>query len=177
MLEDYTRFVLDDDLLSGELKNVRHDLSAITLTWGAEAILHRDTPGDVGTTIKTDAEQQRDDVDDVVIAAGKRLGEALRAMEEYSKTIGPLEAAKLEAIRYRFYDIEQAIGRTLRADNPFKSVRLCVLITQSARKRPWLENRRGRHPRWGGCVAVAREGVTGRVFAAGQGNGPALQET
>ena len=139
VLEDYTRFVLDDDSLSARLKNLRHDLSAVTVTWGPDAILHRNTPGDVGTTIKTNAELDREDVEDVVIAAGKRMGEALRAMEEYSKTIDATAAAKLEAMRYRFYDIEQAISRTLRSGTPFESVRLYVLITESACNRPWLE--------------------------------------
>jgi len=78
-------------------------------------------------------------VPDVVTAAGKRLGEALRAIEEFAKTIDGQSAAAVEAIRYRFYDIEQAVARALRPANRFESVRLYVLITESACKRPWLE--------------------------------------
>jgi thiamine-phosphate pyrophosphorylase len=136
VLEDYARFILDDDSLSSRLKNMRHELAIASADWGPE---YRDTPGDVGTTIKTSSEQNREDLDHVVIAAGKRFGEALRAMEEYSKIFNPATAAVLETIRYRFYDIEQAIHRTLRPNNPFEKVRLYVLITQSACRRPWLE--------------------------------------
>jgi thiamine-phosphate pyrophosphorylase len=139
VLEDYTRFVLDDDSLCSRLKHLRHDTAAVTAAWGSEAILHRDTPGDVGTTISTTAEQIREDLDHVVIAAAKRFGEALRALEEYSKTFSPSDAAKLESVRYRFYDIEQSMSRTLRPDNLFGSVKLYVLITQSACRRPWRE--------------------------------------
>jgi thiamine-phosphate pyrophosphorylase len=139
VLEDYTRFVLDDDALSSRLKNLRHDLTATTRSWIHDAIIHRDITGDVGTTIKTDAELKRDDLDHVVTAAGKRFGEALRAMEEYTKTFAPADAAQLESLRYRFYDIEQAIARTLHGSNPFESVRLYVLVTESACRRPWLE--------------------------------------
>jgi thiamine-phosphate pyrophosphorylase len=139
VLEDYCRFVLDDAGLSERLKRLRHDLAMATGTFLSDAILHRDTPGDVGTNIKTDGEMQRAGIGDVVIAAGKRLGEALRAIEEFSKTINPGTAAALEKIRYRFYDIEQAIARTLRPKSLFESVRLYVLITEAACKKPWQE--------------------------------------
>ena len=43
-----------------------------------EAIAHRHTPGDVGVGNKTEAELHRADISEVVMAAGKRLGEALR---------------------------------------------------------------------------------------------------
>jgi thiamine-phosphate pyrophosphorylase len=75
----------------------------------------------------------------VLIAAGKRLGEALRSLEEFSKTFSVADAGKLEGIRYRFYDIEQAIARTLRPGNRFDSVRLYVLITESACNGDWLK--------------------------------------
>jgi thiamine-phosphate pyrophosphorylase len=139
VLEDYTRFVLDDDNLSGDLKNLRHDLAGATGSWAGEAILYRDTAGDVGTSIKTESEHNRQDLAHVVTAAGKRLGEALRALDEYSKTFSVGEAAKLESLRYRFYGIEQAIARTLKPTDRFAAVRLNVLITESACRLPWLE--------------------------------------
>jgi len=140
VIEDYARFVLDDDRLCAELKQLRHDFAAATRSFAADAILHRDTPGDVGTGIKTASELKRDDVSDVVTAAGKRLGEALRAIEEYLKTESPDDAAKVEALRYRFYDLESRLAVTLRPlACAFANVRLYVLITESACKRPWLE--------------------------------------
>lgn len=139
VLEDYTRFVLDDETLSARLKSLRHDLTAATSGWLAEGILHRDTPGDVGTSIQTDSEYKREDITAVIVAAGKRLAEALRSLEEYSKTFSAADASKLETIRYRFYDIEQAIARTLRPANRFDAVRLYVLITESACKGDWLK--------------------------------------
>jgi len=139
VVEDYVRFVLNDDELSGRLKQIRHDLTAALRLWLGEAILHRDTPGDVGADNKTDAELRRADVAEVVTAGGKRVGEALRAIEEFAKTIDPANAAAVEAIRYRFYDVEQAVARTLRPANRFDAVQLYMLITQSMCRRPWLE--------------------------------------
>src|SRR5688572_22180474 len=82
VLEDYARFALNHDGLSLALKELRHDLTGATKPYLAEALLHRDTPGDVGTDNKTPAESTRADLASVVVAAGKRLGEALRVIEE-----------------------------------------------------------------------------------------------
>src|SRR5213079_407857 len=51
VVEDYARFVLNNDAICGELKQLRHDLATSTAAIARDAILHRDTPGDVGTTI------------------------------------------------------------------------------------------------------------------------------
>ena len=140
VVEDYARFVLNDDALCGALKALRHDFATVTAAFAGEAILHRDTPGDVGTEIKTATERTRADIAHVVIAAGKRLGEALRTIEEYLKTFDPLRAHAIETIRYRFYEIEQRVALTLRPlAGVFGKVRLYVLITESVCKRPWRE--------------------------------------
>lgn len=140
VIEEHARFALDDEVLCGSLKTLRHDLAAATSRLIDAAILHRDTPGDVGTGTKTPAERSREDVAHVVTAAGKRLGEALRTIEEYLKTIDPVAASKVESIRYRFYDVERQIALTLSsAARSFADVRLYVLITESSCTRPWLD--------------------------------------
>jgi thiamine-phosphate pyrophosphorylase len=139
VMEDYARFVLDDGRVCGQLKELRHDLAEATRDIAAGAILYRDTPGDAGRENKTNAELRRDDLAAVVIAAGKRLGEALRAIEEYLKTISPAQAAMVESIRYRFYSVEQDLARTFKASHRFDSVRLYVLITESICRRSWLQ--------------------------------------
>ena len=139
VLEDYARFVLDDRELSAGLKGIRHEFTAVLRTLLSQAIAHRDTPGDVGVGNKTEGELHRADIAEVVTAAGKRLGEALRAIEEYLKTISPADAGRIEALRYRFYDVEQRLARTLCGAKHFASVRLYVLITEKCCRRPWLE--------------------------------------
>ncbi len=140
VLEDYARFVLNDDGLCGDLKRIRHEMAESLGPLLFDAILHRDTPGDVGTSIKTETEARRGDIGEVVTAAGKRLGEALRAIEEYLKITAPEQAPRIEALRYRFYDVEQRMARTLHSlPSRFANVRLYVLITESCCNRPWLE--------------------------------------
>ncbi len=60
-------------------------------------------------------------------------------MEEYTKIAFPATAVELEKLRYRFYDVELCIARTLRPADLFDRVRLYVLITESACRNPWLE--------------------------------------
>jgi len=139
VLEDYARFMLNHDELSAELKQIRHDLTAILSSFLPEAILHRDTPGDVGTDNKTSAEAHRNDLSAIITAAGKRLGEAMRVIEECLKLVGPKDAAAAEALRYHFYDLELRLARTLGRGDRFRNVRLYVLLTESLCRLPWIE--------------------------------------
>lgn len=135
VLEDYARFVLNDDAISRELKGIRH---AIVSSLPSDAILHRDTQGDVGTGIKTSAEVGRSDLPHVVTANAKRLGEALRSLEEYLKVDHPGYAAEIERARYGLYTVEQKLARTLRPKQArLEAARLYVLITESACRQDW----------------------------------------
>ena len=69
----------------------------------------RDTPGDVGTVINTAAEGQRGCERAVVVAAAKRLAEAVRCLEEYSKIDYGKLAGGFESIRYQGYELEKQL--------------------------------------------------------------------
>jgi thiamine-phosphate pyrophosphorylase len=139
VMEEWARFGLNDQTTSAELKLLRHQLRDAVHTSLADSILWRDTPGDVGTQNTTPTEMHRHDPADVVIAAGKRLGEALRCLEEYSKIDNAQTAAAIAAIRYRAYDLEKRLTLSLRPAKRFANVRLCVLITESICNRHWLQ--------------------------------------
>lgn len=164
VIEDYARFHLDDQRLSHSLKRLRHDLAAATSAWVDEAILFRDTPGDVGTTNKTPAELAREDLIAVVTAAGKRLGEALRTLEEYSKITAPADAAKLERIRYSFYELEMQIAQTLRPPALFAAVRLYVLVTEAICKRPWDQVAQAAIDGGADCLQLREKNLEGGEF-------------
>ncbi|MBX2852934.1 MAG: thiamine phosphate synthase [Phycisphaeraceae bacterium] len=133
VLEEAARFVLEDESLSLQLKQMRHDFTA-ALPDTLGLVAHRDTPGDVGTTLTTDAEQSRSGLTEVIAAASGRLSEALRAIEEYSKLdeLGPAYqplAQAAEQVRYQSYDVTQKL--TLALNKPSTQWRLCLLLTQS----------------------------------------------
>jgi thiamine-phosphate pyrophosphorylase len=138
VMEDYARFALDSTDLSKSAKTLRHDLAGVLGAVMGDSILHRDTPGDVGREIKTKSELSRDGLGDVVIAAGKRAGEALRSIEEAAKTFDPAMASGVESIRYRLYDLEKKLAMTIRPPGLFARVRLYVLITESACRVHWF---------------------------------------
>ena len=134
VMEESARFILNDGVLSHGIKSLRHDLAKV-LAAVPGLIANRDTPRDVGTSISTDAEQIRESVCDVAVAAGKRLSEALRAIEEYGKTLPDSVGAtgfaeRIERLRYRGYDIEQKLIQALGAGRA-RQWRLCVLLTES----------------------------------------------
>lgn len=138
VLEDYARLGLNDELLAGTLKHLRHGLAAALTDLNIQdALCARDTPGDVGTTIKTPTELQRTSLAAVVIAAGKRLSEALRVLEEIAKTTRPDAAAALERLRYQGYSLEQTLTRAAMQAGRFGKIRLYVLLTESLCRRPW----------------------------------------
>lgn len=132
VMEEAARFVLNDATLTQQLKSLRHDVTAtLSVVDGLEA--NRDTPGDVGTKTSSGPTRNRTSVANVGIAAGKRLSEALRALEEYGKTLGnhaTALAGQVERLRYRGYDLEQQLNRALGSGRS-QQWRLCVLLSES----------------------------------------------
>ncbi len=168
VMEDAARFLLNDRTLSAELKTLRHDL-ADALAFLPDLAAHRDTPGDVGTTITTEAEARRDDPLGVAVAAGKRLSEALRSLEEFGKLTdaGPTFAARIEALRYRGYDLESRLAARLAGPNPH-AWRLCVLVTESlCTHHDWLDVARLSIDAGADCIQLREKDLTdGQLHAA-----------
>ncbi|UCD76594.1 MAG: thiamine phosphate synthase [Phycisphaerales bacterium] len=161
VMEDAARFVLDDSDLSSRLKSIRHDLRTaldrLTPGW-LEA--NRDTPGDVGTSITTESEVNRASLHEVAIAAGKRLSEALRVIEEAGKTIDPDFAASIGALRYRAYDAESALHLRL-GSGKAKQWRVCVLLTESLCELPWEDVLRSIVDGGADCIQVREKEMPG----------------
>jgi thiamine-phosphate pyrophosphorylase len=132
VVEDYCRFVLDDAFLSGELKRLRHELAAALGELPSGLLLQaRDTLGDVGTALATEAEYDRASLAAVVEANLKRLQEALRSLEEYGKLRSGALGRALEGLRYRAYTLERALVLGAAARARLADVRLYVLVTGS----------------------------------------------
>jgi thiamine-phosphate pyrophosphorylase len=142
-MEDYARFVLDDAGLSEQAKRIRHDLVAAVAEAGlANVIRSRDITDDVGRDVQTRQEYSRTTTAEVVIAAGKRLSEALRVIEEYGKTVSETFGRSVEQLRYRGYDLEQRLRGCLEARERFGRVRLYVLLTASLCRGDWFQTAR-----------------------------------
>jgi thiamine-phosphate pyrophosphorylase len=130
VLEDYSRFVLDDAFLSGQLKNLRHEL-AQSLSPCHHLLEARDTQGDAGKDLTTPGEQQRESIQVVVHANCKRLQEALRTLEEFGKVQSSNLGAAMEKLRYQSYTLEKALILGAQSRQRLAEVRLCVIISES----------------------------------------------
>ncbi len=130
--EDCGRFALNDPAITATAKYMRSELQEIYQQMPVgEMITSRDTPGDIGTEITSPTEPVRQDLLAVATAALKRLSEALRSIEEYSKIVAPTQTPAVERMRYNAYTLEQRlVGRCVVSER-FKVVKLYVLITPS----------------------------------------------
>ncbi len=166
VMEDAARFLLDDPALSAELKGLRHDLraalDALPLDPGF-LLASRDTPGDVGASLTTDAESRRGSAADVAAAAAKRLTEALRSIEESAKTLAEGGSARFERLRYRAYSAERALLLAVAAPAA-PQWRLCVLITESLCARPWAEVAAAAIDAGADCVQLREKSLDSRAL-------------
>jgi thiamine-phosphate pyrophosphorylase len=84
----------------------------------------------VGAAIATESEGRRESVLDVATAAGKRLSEALRSLEEYGKLIDAGFASRIEKLRYRGYELDRRLVAALQPPLA-RQWRVCVIVTES----------------------------------------------
>jgi len=130
VLEDYCRFVLDDRVLTEEVKGIRHGLAAAANLLPAPLLLSaREVLRDVGATITAGGEYDRASPAQVALVNAKRLQESLRSLEEFGKLFGPELGRELESLRYRAYTVDRAIGTAARGRDQLARARLYVLLS------------------------------------------------
>ncbi len=128
--EDCGRFALNDPAITSMAKHMRSDLKGVLETMPFQEMLtSRDTAGDIGTELTSPSEPARTDLPDVAAAACKRLSEALRTIEEYSKVVAPEQTTLLERMRYNAYTLEQRVMSRLATAQRCESVRIYVLVS------------------------------------------------
>ncbi len=101
VLEEISRFLLEDKETSEELKNIRHILNSLQDEDYAGLLTARDTEGDVGVNIKNP--DRRSGIETIFKANIKRLQQALRVLAEYC----PENFESLEKLRYKSYTLEK----------------------------------------------------------------------
>jgi thiamine-phosphate pyrophosphorylase len=132
VVEDFVRFTLDDAHLTRALKECRHRLARLLQEIDApESLACRDTLEDVGTGISTQSESQRQSPADVAAANFKRLQEATRTLEEFSKIQAPALGEQFGQLRYRLYTLEKAVLLTEINRRRLAGRNLYLLVTQA----------------------------------------------
>jgi len=138
VLEDYTRFVLDDAFLTRQLKSLRHDLVEALAPFSTSFLHARATLDDVGVSLSTPQEHERASLEHVVRANAKRLQEALRSLEEFGKVHSPALGQALERLRYQSYTLERALALGAQARERLAKARLYVLLTEKMCALSWI---------------------------------------
>ena len=102
VVEDIFRYVYNDKQTALKLKELRH--KAITNNY-IELLKTRDVKNDVlRTSIKS--EQNRADMNSILIANFKRAQESARVLEEFCKLISIEDSENFKYIRYELYNLE-----------------------------------------------------------------------
>jgi len=128
-MEEFARFVLEDALLTAEAKAIRHELRLALEFMSTEVRLAaRAVTSDCGTRLVADDEMQRADIMAVVASAAARTQQALRCLEEYSKTIASPFSSTAESLRYRTYTLSATLMLMPQRRQRLADARLYVLI-------------------------------------------------
>jgi len=105
VIEDITRYLLNNKELSKKLKTLRHLAKYDNIN---SLLLHRDSTNDVlRPTIES--ELNRTDLQSIVIANFKRAQESSRVLEELFKLQDAKQSETFKSMRYELYSLEKEI--------------------------------------------------------------------
>ncbi len=129
VLEDYARFIQNNRQEGEMLKNLRHQLHHLYKPLGVGLLESRDSIEDVGRDWTSLEEKKRSCLEDVRSANWKRVQEALRSLEEFTKLLDEQLAQQVKAYRYQCYELETGAKRLgFEQRRKLEQARLYVLI-------------------------------------------------
>jgi len=136
VLEDVSRFLLDDAVLSRRLKTLRHRLAKDLGPLEQELLAARRVAEDVGAPGRSPAVSGHADLTALVVANSRRVQESIRVLEEFARlSDSPVAAspAKLQRLRFEVYELErELLSRLLRHDRLGRVSGLCVIVDTAA---------------------------------------------
>lgn len=107
VVEDIFRYIYNDKEIALKLKRLRH--KARTSNYG-ELLNTRDVQNDVlRSSIKS--EQNRDNLNSILIANFKRAQESSRVLEEFTKLTSIEDSENFKYIRYELYILETVLTK------------------------------------------------------------------
>jgi thiamine-phosphate pyrophosphorylase len=138
VLEDVSRFLLNDAASSKRLKTLRHNLVEDLGPLEQGLLSARQVAEDVGAPKRKRAAIQHENLKALVMANSRRVQESLRVLEEFSRLSGgPLagKAGSFEKSRFELYDLEQQlVGQVLRHDKASRMKGLYLVLDTVALK-------------------------------------------
>jgi len=136
LLEDVSRFTLNDADLSGRLKAMRHEMLPRDRELREKLVSARRVEDDRGAFLDVEGEGERSDVFSLVSANSRRVQQSLRVLEEITKVPGQdfgLDWEKIKRARFEVYELEQQILLKLsRRDKTCKIKGLYLILDTEA---------------------------------------------
>jgi thiamine-phosphate pyrophosphorylase len=112
VLEDISRFTLNDRNISERLKDLRHQLLPTDRTIQESLLGAREAQADVGAFLEVEGEGERLDIAGLVSANSRRVQQSLRVIEEITKIPEQefgLDWNEFKSARFSVYELEQSI--------------------------------------------------------------------
>ncbi len=163
VVEDYARLILEDADAAQVTKTHRHAVQALAdQTPYAQRLASRDIAGDVGRSIKVEAELARESSLTVLGAAFGRVQEALRSLSEFGKLVSERFAATAETLRYDVYALEQLLLSRGDRRRRLRLAGVYLLITEAACRRDWLETAEAALGAGVRCIQLREKGLSDR---------------
>lgn len=106
--EEVSRFILEDKILTAQLKRVRHKISSLGAAfYPADKLLGRRKVATDAGRLNSRGELKRRCCGDIFRANLQRVKESLRVLEEFGKLKSRRAALDFKRIRYKVYEIEE----------------------------------------------------------------------
>ncbi|HER42873.1 MAG TPA: hypothetical protein ENO08_00240, partial [Candidatus Eisenbacteria bacterium] len=108
VIEEIARFAAGDEGLTREVKELRHEIRALSGLLRGDTARYRDSAGDVGGRFTIPSEGRRESLSGTARANFLRVEEGLRVIEEFAKMGYPRASARAKDLRFRVYGLEKA---------------------------------------------------------------------
>lgn len=102
VVEDIFRYIYNDKITASKLKELRHQSRIDNYK---DLLQSRDIKNDV-LKKSTNSEQNRKNLESILIANFKRAQESARVLEEFCKLVSSKDSENFKYIRYELYDLE-----------------------------------------------------------------------
>jgi thiamine-phosphate pyrophosphorylase len=137
VLEDVARMILNNEMLSSQLKKIRHSIIENLSTISDRLINERDTDGDVGAAL--DSVITQNELTSIIRANAKRVEEGLRVMEEMAKLPDfskVLDSNEFKHYRFEIYKLEQSLLSEIQRTNKARRIKGVYAILDTSVLKP-----------------------------------------
>ena len=109
VIEDIVRFSFENKLLSESARDLRHKIRTSVIPFNKQFLSSRNTAKDPGVKISQETRiDNKNNINDLLMANFKRVQEGLRSLEEFIKVAGHYNLSKnFESFRFAAYNLEQ----------------------------------------------------------------------